>query len=181
MPPAFDANYARLLQAATFAARAHRQQLRKDGLTPYVSHPFRVCMIVRDLFGFDEPHMLMAALLHDTIEDTNTDYDDLAAVFGPEVAGWAAALSKDKRLPEPRRERAYLRALRAAPWQVQVCKLADVLDNLLDISGLPSERRAHHLERATMYYEGLRQGAAPELRQAFALVAQALEQARASN
>jgi len=174
----FDANYYQLLEAASFAARSHQGQLRKDKQTPYVSHPFRVCLIVRDLFGFDDLRMLMAALLHDVIEDTNTDFDDVAEKFGPEVAQWAAALSKDKRLPDDRREDAYMQALRAAPWQVHVCKLADVLDNLSDSAKLGSNP-GRTVERATFYYEGLRQGAAPELQRPLALVSQALERARA--
>ena len=71
--------YRQLLEAASFAARAHQGQYRKDRVTPYVSHPFRVCLVVRDLFGFDDPRMLITALLHDVIEDTTTDYDDAAA------------------------------------------------------------------------------------------------------
>src|SRR5205823_3522167 len=59
-----------VLDAAAFAARSHQGQLRKDKQTPYVSHVFRVCLILRDLFGFDDPRMLCAALLHDTVEDT---------------------------------------------------------------------------------------------------------------
>ena len=64
------AQYRTLLEAVSFAARAHRHQLRKDGETPYVAHPFRVCLIVRHIFGIDDPAFLSAALLHDTIEDT---------------------------------------------------------------------------------------------------------------
>src|SRR5262245_47291713 len=86
-----------LLDAVAFAARAHKPQLRKDGQTPYVSHVFRVCLIVRHVFGVSDPRVLTAAVLHDTIEDTTTDYDDVAARFGEEVASWVAALSKDKR------------------------------------------------------------------------------------
>src|SRR5438105_14216514 len=88
-----------LLEATSFTARAHRHQLGKDGQTPYAAHPFRVCLIVRHVFGIDDPDFLAAALLHDTIEDTTTDFDDLAAAFGPRIAGYAAALSKDGRLP----------------------------------------------------------------------------------
>ena len=66
-----------VFEAAAFAARAHRHQTRKDGETPYFSHPVRVCLVVRHVFGFDDPRMLAAALLHDTIEDTTTDCDDL--------------------------------------------------------------------------------------------------------
>jgi len=110
LPPA-------LLDAIAFAARAHHGQLRKDGRTPYVSHVFRVCLTVRHLFGVEDPQVLMAAVLHDTIEDTRTDYDDLADLFGPTVADWVAALSKDMRAPDEQREDAYCRTLSAAPWQ----------------------------------------------------------------
>lgn len=73
-----DPAFAKVQEAASFAARAHRHQVRKDGRTPYTAHPFRVCLVVRHVFGHDDPRMLQAALLHDTIEDTTTDYDDLA-------------------------------------------------------------------------------------------------------
>src|SRR6266481_8104671 len=89
-----------VLDAVAFAARAHQGQLRKDKQTPYVSHVFRVCLILRDLFGFDDPRMLCAALLHDTVEDTTTDFDDLTEKLSPEVAHWVALLTKDKRLPD---------------------------------------------------------------------------------
>lgn len=148
-----------VLDAAAFAARAHQGHLRKDKETPYVSHVFRVCMIVRDLFGFDDPRMLCAALLHDTVEDTKTDFDDLAERFSPEVAEWVALLSKDKRLKEKEREAEYIRGLQAAPWQVKACKLADVYDNLCDLEALPAERRPQALERTKRYLDGI--GAAP--------------------
>src|SRR5690348_6332920 len=113
-----------ILEATSFAARAHDGHKRKDGKTPYVSHVFRVCLIVRDVFAFDDPRMLITALLHDTIEDTTTDFDDLAPIYGQEIASWVSMLSKDKRLPEGEREEAYIKQLKSAPWQVQVCKLA---------------------------------------------------------
>src|SRR5947199_8574177 len=100
-----------LLNAVAFAARAHRPQLRKDGQTPYVSHVFRVCLIVRHVFGIDDPRVLTAAVLHDTIEDTTTDYDDLCERFGGDVAAWVAALSKDTRQKEDEREREYMAEL----------------------------------------------------------------------
>src|SRR2546423_7576788 len=110
-----DANAAqRMLEAASFAARAHRHQLRKDGQTPYAAHPFRVCLVVRHVFGIDDPEILTAALLHDTIEDTTTDFDDLEEKFGARIAGWVGALSKDMRLPDAEREAAYMATLAAA-------------------------------------------------------------------
>ena len=71
--------------------------------TPYASHPTRVCLIVRHLFGVSDERVLAAALLHDTVEDTTTDADDLTERYGPEVARWVAALTKDKRLPDDAR------------------------------------------------------------------------------
>ncbi|TVQ32257.1 MAG: HD domain-containing protein [Phycisphaeraceae bacterium] len=122
-------------RAASYAARAHAGHVRKDGVTPYVAHPFRVAMVVRDVFGCDDTTAIAAALLHDTIEDTGTDYDELAELFGAHVADCVAALSKDMRLPEPQREPAYDEGLRRADWRAKLIKLADVYDNLCDLSG----------------------------------------------
>src|SRR5688572_21773059 len=107
-------------QAASFAARLHQGQVRKDGKTPYIAHPFRVAMTVRDVFGVDDPVAVAAALLHDVIEDTTADYDDLQREFGAEVARVVAALTKDMRLPEQEREAAYDRQLSTAPWQARL-------------------------------------------------------------
>ena len=87
MPDAIGSKYRRLMDAVAFAARAHRHQLRKDQRTPYVSHPFRVCLTLQLVFGIDDADVLTAAVLHDTIEDTTTDVDDLAEQFGLEIAG----------------------------------------------------------------------------------------------
>jgi len=168
-----------VLEAATFAARAHKKQLRKDGETPYASHVFRVCLVVRHVFGFDDARMLATALLHDTIEDTTTDFDDITEVFGPEIAGWVACLSKDKRLPDDERERDYINRLCLAPWEVQVCKLADVYDNLMDARNLPASRRAHNLARAEQYFAALQARELPETRAPLRVVQELLAELRA--
>jgi guanosine-3',5'-bis(diphosphate) 3'-pyrophosphohydrolase len=144
-------DFHQLLETVGFAARAHDGQKRKDGKTPCISHVVRVCLIVRHRFGIDASDVLQAALLHDTIEDTTTDFDDLAERFSPAVASWAAALSKDKRLEDGPREKAYGEALRNAPWQVQICKLADVYDNQLDSAHLDAERRRKARSRGRQY------------------------------
>jgi (p)ppGpp synthase/HD superfamily hydrolase len=89
-------DYAFWLDGIALAARAHQGQLRKDQRTPYVSHVFRVAMIARDVFGCEDPLVLTAAVLHDTIEDTTTDYDGIEEAFGAEVARRVAALTKNK-------------------------------------------------------------------------------------
>ena len=109
-----------IAEAISFAARAHRHQLRKDKETPYAAHPFRVCLTIRHVFGIDDPILLAAAALHDTIEDTTTDYDDIAEKFGPEIADVVAAMTKEMRLPEPVREAAYLKQLLAGGWRAAV-------------------------------------------------------------
>lgn len=116
--------------AATFAAQAHRHGMRKDGRTPYIAHPFRVAMTVRDVFGCSDPAALAAALLHDTIEDTPTDYDDVREAFGDDVAKLVAALTKNMALPEEQREPEYDARLAAADWRARLIKLADQFDNL---------------------------------------------------
>lgn len=119
-------------RAVSFVARAHQGQLRKDGVTPYVAHPFRVALTVRHRFACADTTALVTALLHDTIEDTTTDFDDLEQQFGQAIALAVAAHTKDARLPEPEREAAYDRQLSVASWQARLVKLADVYDNYCD-------------------------------------------------
>lgn len=173
-----DTAFARVQEAASFAARAHRHHLRKDGRTPYTAHPFRVCLVVRHVFGHDDPRILQVALLHDTIEDTTTDYDDLAERFGPEVAVWVSALTKDKSLPDSEREAKYIARLRAAPWQVRVCKLADVYDNLSDSGNLPREQQSRSLARAEQYLTALQSTDDEQVRRAAELVEELLHRIR---
>jgi guanosine-3',5'-bis(diphosphate) 3'-pyrophosphohydrolase len=149
------AQHRTLLEAASFAARAHRNQVRKDGQTPYAAHPFRVCLIVRHVFGIDDPEYLTAALLHDTIEDTTTDYDDLEERFGARVAGWVAALTKDMRLPDDDREAVYAATLAASEPAVKVAKLADIFDNLTDSRHLSPQARRRTAERSRRYLAAL--------------------------
>src|SRR5437868_2503552 len=148
-----DPAFGRLLDAVAFAARAHHGQMRKDEKTPYHSHVFRVCLIARHVFGVEDAATLTAAVLHDTIEDTTKDFDDIEENFGTEIAGWVALLSKDKRMQDEAREKAYCANLRAAPPQVKLCKLADVYDNLSDLPHLPAEKRARTMQRARVYLD----------------------------
>ncbi len=164
--------YGDLLEALSFAARAHEGQKRKDGRTPYVSHVFRVCLVVRHVFGIDDPRALKAAALHDVIEDTGTDFDDVADTFGPEVAQWAAALCKDKRRPDDEREAEYIARLNAAPWEVKVCKLADVFDNMLDAKHLGADKRESARRRSRQYLDALGPNIPPQARPAYETVEQ---------
>jgi guanosine-3',5'-bis(diphosphate) 3'-pyrophosphohydrolase len=119
-------------RAVSFAARCHHGQMRKDAITPYVAHPFRVALTVRQVFAVDDPMALCVALLHDVIEDTTTDYDEVQAEFGDDIAQAVARLTKDKRLPEEERERRFYEQIDEGGWIVRLVKLADAYDNLSD-------------------------------------------------
>lgn len=127
--------------AVALAERGHRHQLRKDGRTPYASHVVRVMMIVRDVFGCDDGTVLAAAVLHDYIEDTPGDFDDIEEVAGRRVAEIVSVLTKNAAMREDEREADYHQRMAAADWRVKIIKLADVLDNFLD-RGSASEAAA---------------------------------------
>ena len=119
-------------RAMDLASRRHQGQFRRNGITPYASHPLRVAMVISAVFGIQDERILAAAAMHDLIEDTPVDYDEITEHFDAEIAGWVATMSKDMRLPEDRRKEEYDRALAAGPWQARLIKLADVYDNLSD-------------------------------------------------
>ena len=159
-----------LLDAISMATRAHTGQWRKDGRTPYVSHVLRVCLIVRQLFDIQDERILIAALLHDAIEDTTVDYDEIESRFGNHVADWVAALTKDKRLPEDRRESVYIETLKTSPSSVQLIKLADILDNYLDSLSLTASQRDAMICRARSYLEAFSNSRFDEVNRAYQLV-----------
>jgi len=143
-----------VMEAIAFAARAHKGQERKDGETPYVSHPMRVCMVLRDVFGVEDKEILAAGVLHDIIEDTTKDFDDIEKKFGFKVASWVATLSKDKRMQEETREEEYFRQLRNGADEVKLIKLADVYDNLIDSENAGSEAFVKKtVSKAELYLE----------------------------
>ncbi|MBX3380507.1 MAG: bifunctional (p)ppGpp synthetase/guanosine-3',5'-bis(diphosphate) 3'-pyrophosphohydrolase [Phycisphaeraceae bacterium] len=119
-------------EAAAFAARKHSGQFRRDGRTPYFAHVVRVAMTVSEMFGCHDEEVLAAALLHDLIEDTTTDYEDILERFGKSVAGMVASLTKNMAIPEAMREKEYDGRIAKADWRVRLIKLADVYDNLID-------------------------------------------------
>lgn len=142
-------------RACAVNARAHEHQYRKDGVTPYAAHPARVALTCALLFGCTDENVIAAALLHDVIEDTGMNYEDVADEFGNGIADIVAALSKDDRLAEPEREPAYDRRLADGPWQARLIKLADVYDNLTECADDAARgRQLAKVERALKLAEG---------------------------
>ncbi len=122
-----------LHRALAFARARHAGQFRRGSETPYWVHLVRVAMELSQ-WGVRRPEMLQAALLHDTVEDTHTTIDEIRIGFGEEVADlvdWLTAPSREDDLREY-----YERLHAAAPFEVQLLKLADRVDNLRSIQAL---------------------------------------------
>lgn len=130
--PVLGSPLQKTLRAASFASRKHMGQKRADGLTPYFSHVARVAFILSHVFECRDEELISAVFLHDTLEDTATDYDELEEHFGENVADVVVLLTKNNMLPKRLREREYELRLIAAPERVKVAKMADIYDNLSD-------------------------------------------------
>jgi guanosine-3',5'-bis(diphosphate) 3'-pyrophosphohydrolase len=145
-----------LAAAEEFATWKHRHQFRRDGVTPYIQHPRGVMVILRDEFGVSDVDTLAAGLLHDTIEDTATDYDEIRERFGRNVADLVAVLTKDKRLPETKRERDYFARLARAPLPARLCKIADSLYNVRDSDAKHRPKAVKKARKLLTIYKGAR-------------------------
>jgi len=124
-------NWQLVTDAAALAAKAHEGQVRHDG-TPYMQHPARVAVLLAQA-GAGEA-LIAAGFLHDVIEDSTVDWDEIEEVCNTNVANWVAAMSKDMRMPEAPREAAYQQQLADGPWQGRAVKLADQIDNFTNAS-----------------------------------------------
>jgi (p)ppGpp synthase/HD superfamily hydrolase len=131
----------RLMRAASFAASKHHGQMRAEGSVPYFAHVVRVTLVLAQGFGVEDQEALAAALLHDTIEDTPANYDEIAETFGERVAEYVVLLTKNALLPKKAREADYEARLREAPEIVKIIKMADLYDNLSDRIDSPKLRK----------------------------------------
>src|SRR3954462_12520152 len=91
-----------LLRALSFAALKHRDQRRKGNhQAPYINHPIEVATLIATVGGVDDVAVLQAAVLHDTIEDTDTTSDEIMREFGADVCGLVVEMTDDMSLPSP--------------------------------------------------------------------------------
>ena len=130
-------NWSIVTAAGALAASAHTGQERHDG-TPYIQHPARVAVLLAQA-GADDA-LIAAGFLHDVIEDSTVDWDEIEEVCNADVADWVAAMSKDMRMPEEPREAAYKQQLIDGPWQGRAVKLADQIDNFTNATGRAVEK-----------------------------------------
>ena len=123
-----------LLRAAVFAADKHRDQRRKDDTqTPYINHPLRVAEILVEC-GVEEVSVLLAAILHDTVEDTETTFEELEAHFGLEVCQLVAEVTDDKSLPKQQRKSLQIENAPKKSRLAKQLKIADKTCNVSDLS-----------------------------------------------
>jgi guanosine-3',5'-bis(diphosphate) 3'-pyrophosphohydrolase len=129
-----------IFAAFEFAARKHRDQRRKDADTsPYINHPITVAHVLCQT-GVDDPDVLSAALLHDTIEDTERTEAELREIFGARIASIVLEMTDDKSLPKDERKRFQIAHAQALSPEAQLVKWADKICNLRDIVENPPAR-----------------------------------------
>ena len=141
-----------VIKAIDFAADKHRSQRRKDAeASPYINHPIALANILWHEAGIRDPITIAAAILHDTVEDTETTRAELEAEFGAEIASVVAEVTDDKSLPKQERKRLQVeRAAHKSP-RAQRVKIADKISNLRDVANRPPE--SWTLERRREYFD----------------------------
>ena len=121
-------------RAVRFAAEKHAGAARKGSDTPYIVHPMEAAAVVAGITGDQE--LIAAALLHDTLEDTDTTYDEILNLFGKRVADLVAGESEDKQADKPAKEtwrdrkQKTIDELKNAGYESKLLVLADKLSNI---------------------------------------------------
>lgn len=143
-----------ILKAAHFAAHKHRNQMRKDEeKTPYINHPISVAKIISEIGNIEDSEVLAAALLHDTLEDTETTVEELIDNFGERVCSLVEEVTDDKTLPKLERKQRQIDHAKEISEGAALIKLGDKISNVTDITDtLPtnwdSNRRLEYFEWA---------------------------------
>lgn len=125
-----------LTQAILFATKKHERQTRKSTGVPYIVHPIDVLNILATA-GVRDVEILQAAVLHDTVEDTQTTLEEITATFGNRVGFIVSKVTDDKSLPKVERKSMQIEHARTAPYGVCLVKIADKISNLRDLKQGP--------------------------------------------
>jgi guanosine-3',5'-bis(diphosphate) 3'-pyrophosphohydrolase len=168
-----------LLKALNFAAIQHRHQRRKDAhALPYINHPIQVAEMLWTVGAVRDCHLIAAALLHDTLEDTEATETEIKQLFGEEILAIVCEVTDDKSLPKAERKRLQVEHAPTLSPAAKQLKLADKICNIADIIEAPPEhwswqRRWEYLMWSEQVISGLR-GVNQNLEQRFdQLVAEA--------
>lgn len=174
-------NIARLLQAASFAAKKHTAQTRKgDDAAPYINHPLEVANLLANIGNVEDYDVLIAAILHDTVEDTGTTQEEIEELFGKTVASIVMEVTDDKSLQKAERKQKQVEHAPHISHGAKQLKMGDKISNIKDVmknppAGWSKERRLEYIEWGERVMTGLR-GANKNLENHFdKLVAEAKE------
>lgn len=150
------------VKAVAFAAEKHRHQRRRDeAASPYINHPIALANVLTNEGGVMDVSVLCAALLHDTIEDTQTTAEELEAVFGQHITSIVLEVTDDKSLRKKERKRLQIEHAPHISYEAKLVKLADKICNLRDMLASPPvdwpvERKIEYFEWAGQVADGLR-------------------------
>lgn len=134
----------KLLQATKFAAEKHTKQRRKDAnATPYINHPIEVAEHLVRIGGITDEEILIAALLHDTIEDTDTTFGEITHIFGINVANLVLECTDDKSLAKSERKKLQIINAPHKSFGAKIIKIADKTCNLMSIISDPPLNWGH--------------------------------------
>jgi len=167
-----DADMGLVLRAARFAAWKHRDQRRKGrGAVPYINYPLDLAHVLWFEGGVADPVILAAALLHDTLEDTQTTLQELQGEFGEQVASIVMEVTDEPTLNWRARKKLQISRARLASAEAKQVKLADKICNLLSMvssppNGWPVERQRAYFDWSKEVVNQIR-GVNPELEQRF--------------
>jgi guanosine-3',5'-bis(diphosphate) 3'-pyrophosphohydrolase len=123
-----------ILRAMRFSAEKHRDQRRKDSKSsPYINHPIQVAETLWTVGDVHDITLLVASILHDTIEDTDTKPDEIRAEFGEDVLALVLEVTDDKSLPDQVRKQ---RQVESAPHKTHKAKLLKLTDKICNVRDL---------------------------------------------
>lgn len=126
-----------VIDAILFAATCHAGQFRKDGVTPYINHPIEVMHLLTFTGNINDEEILIAAVLHDVIEDTDTSAEEIAERFGQNVANIVLELTDDISLSKEERKQQQLLTCKGLSPAAKLIRISDKICNVYDILYAP--------------------------------------------
>jgi (p)ppGpp synthase/HD superfamily hydrolase len=124
--------------AVEFAAKRHVNQKRKGARAePYFNHLAEVAGLIAVATDGTDPALVAASYLHDTLEDTPSEYEELVSLFGEDVAALVSAVTDDKSLPKAERKRLQIAHAADASTRARLLKIADKISNLRSLAASP--------------------------------------------
>ncbi len=157
-----QSRHALLLKAIAFAAEKHRHQRRKDPeASPYINHPIDLANVLVQEGSVRDTTVLIAAILHDTLEDTQTTPEELAALFGGEVRNIVLEVTDNKKLKKHKRKELQVKHGPHLTRRARLVKLADKICNLRDVAvnppaRWPLKRQIEYFDWAKSVIDGMR-------------------------